>query len=181
MVLTIVIPVRKIYKLEDFITLRHLENCAKIMLATGLIVAHGYSIEAFMSWYSGDKFDIYMTLNRMFGPYAPSWWVMIFCNVCVPQMLWFKRIRTSPPLLFVIALLVNVGMWTERYVIVITSLHRDFMTSAWGMFHPTRWDLMTLIGSAGLFLTLLFLFFRLLPAISMSEMRKLVLEKREAA
>jgi len=179
MVLTLVIPVRKIYGLEDFITTRHLENCAKIMLATGLMVAHGYSIEAFMSWYSGDKFDIYMTLNRMFGPYAPAWWVMIICNVCVPQFLWFKKVRTSPTWLFILALLINVGMWTERYVIVVTSLHRDFMPSAWGMYTPTRWDLMTLIGSFGLFLSLLFLFFRLLPAISMTEMRKLVFEKRE--
>ena len=179
MVLTLVIPVRKAYGLQDFITIRHLENCAKVMLATGLMVAHGYSIEAFMSWYSGDKFDIYMTLNRMFGPYWPAWWLLIVCNVAVPQALWFKRIRTNPAILFVIALLVNVGMWTERYVIVVTSLHRDFMPSAWGMFHGTRWDWMTLIGSFGLFLSLLFLFFRLLPAISISEMRKLVSEKAE--
>ena len=179
MVLTLVIPVRKAYGLQDFITIRHLENCAKIMLATGLMVAHGYSIEAFMSWYSGDKFDIYMTLNRMFGPYAPAWWLLMGCNVLVPQALWFKIIRTNPAILFVIALLVNVGMWTERYVIVVTSLHRDFMPSAWGMFHGTRWDWMTLIGSFGLFLSLLFLFFRLLPAISISEMRKLVSEKAE--
>jgi len=132
-----------------------------------------------MSWYSGDKFDIYMTLNRMFGPYWPAWWLLVLCNVVVPQALWFKRIRTNPTILFVIALLVNVGMWTERYVIVVTSLHRDFMPSAWGMFHGTRWDWMTLIGSFGLFLSLLFLFFRLLPAISVSEMRKLVSEKTE--
>jgi molybdopterin-containing oxidoreductase family membrane subunit len=179
MVLTLVIPVRKAYGLQDFITFRHLENCAKIMLATGLMVAHGYSIEAFMSWYSDDKFDIYMTLNRMFGPYWPAWWLLILCNVVVPQALWFKRIRTNPAILFVIALLVNVGMWTERYVIVVTSLHRDFMPSAWGMFYGTRWDWMTLIGSFGLFLSLLFLFFRLLPAISISEMRKLVSEKKK--
>jgi Ni/Fe-hydrogenase subunit HybB-like protein len=177
MVLTLVIPVRKAYGLQDFITIRHLENCAKIMLATGLMVAHGYSIEAFMSWYSGDKFDIYMTLNRIFGPYWPAWWLLMLCNVLVPQALWFKKIRTNPPILFVIALLVNVGMWTERYVIVVTSLHRDFMPSAWGIFHPTRWDWMTLIGSFGLFLSLLFLFLRLLPAISITEMRKLVSEK----
>jgi Ni/Fe-hydrogenase subunit HybB-like protein len=177
MVLTLVIPVRKAYGLQDFITIRHLENCAKIMLATGLMVAHGYSIEAFMSWYSGDKFDIYMTLNRIFGPYWPAWWLLMLCNVLVPQALWFKKVRTNPAILFVIALLVNVGMWTERYVIVVTSLHRDFMPSAWGIFHPTRWDWMTLIGSFGLFLSLLFLFLRLLPAISITEMRKLVSEK----
>jgi Ni/Fe-hydrogenase subunit HybB-like protein len=179
MVLTLVIPVRKAYGLQDFITLRHLENCAKIMLATGLMVAHGYITELFMSWYSDDKFDIYMTLNRMFGPYAPAWCLLMFCNVLTPQALWFKIVRTTPVILFVIALLVNVGMWTERYVIVVTSLHRDFMPSAWGMYHGTRWDWMTLIGSFGLFLSLLFLFLRLLPAISVTEMRQLVREKEE--
>lgn len=173
-VLTLLIPVRKAYGLQDFITLRHLENCAKIMLATGLMVAHGYSIEAFMAWYSDDKFDIYMTLNRMFGPYAPVWCLLIGCNVLVPQALWFKKIRTTPVILFVVALLVNVGMWTERYVIVVTSLSRDFLPSAWGSFHGTRWDWMTLFGAFGLFLSLLFLFLRLLPAISITEMRKLV-------
>jgi Ni/Fe-hydrogenase subunit HybB-like protein len=180
MVLTLLIPVRKTYGLQDFITIRHLENCAKIMLATGLMVAHGYITELFMSWYSDDKFDIYMTLNRMFGPYAPAWWLLMFCNVLVPQALWFKSIRTNPAILFVLALLVNVGMWTERYVIVVTSLHRDFMPSAWGIYHPTRWDWMTLIGSFGLFLSLLFLFLRLLPAISITEMSKLVRDKKES-
>ena len=180
MVLTLLIPVRKAYGLEDFITIRHLENCAKIMLATGLMVAHGYITELFMSWYSDDKFDIYMTLNRMFGPYAPAWWLLMFCNVLVPQALWFKSIRTNPAILFVLALLVNVGMWTERYVIVVTSLHRDFLPSAWGIYHPTRWDWMTLIGSFGLFLSLLFLFLRLLPAISITEMSKLVRDKKES-
>ena len=179
MVLTLLIPVRKAYGLQDFITIRHLENCAKIMLATGLMVAHGYITELFMSWYSDDKFDIYMTLNRMFGSYAPAWWLLMFCNVLTPQALWFKKIRTAPVILFFIALLVNVGMWTERYVIVVTSLHRDFMPSAWGSYHGTRWDWMTLIGSFGLFLSLLFLFLRLLPAISITEMRQLVREKKE--
>ena len=180
MVLTLAIPIRKFYDLQDFITIRHLENCAKIMLATGLMVAHGYITEGFMSWYSDDKFDIYMTLNRMFGPYAPAYWLLILCNVIMPQTLWFKKIRTNPAILFVIALLVNVGMWTERYVIVITSLHRDFLPSSWGIFHGTRWDWMTLIGSFGLFLSLLFLFLRLLPAISITEMRTLVRENQGA-
>ncbi len=179
MVLTLAIPIRKFYGLQDFITLRHLENSAKVMLATGLMVAHGYITEAFMSWYSDDKFEIYMTLNRMFGPYAPAYWLLIFCNVLTPQLLWFKRIRTNIAALFVISLVVNVGMWTERYVIVITSLHRDFLPSSWGIFHGTRWDWMTLFGSFGLFLTLLFLFLRILPAISISEMRELVHKKSE--
>ncbi len=178
MVLTLAIPIRKFYGLQDFITLRHLENSAKVMLATGLMVAHGYITEDFMSWYSDDKFEIYMTLNRMFGPYWPAYWLLIACNVLVPQALWFKRIRTNLPILFVISLLVNVGMWTERYVIVVTSLHRDFLPSSWGIFHGTRWDWLTLLGSFGLFLTLLFLFLRILPAISISEMRELVHKKK---
>jgi Ni/Fe-hydrogenase subunit HybB-like protein len=181
MVLTLAIPIRKFYHLEDFITLRHLENSAKVMLATGLMVAHGYLSEGFMAWYSDDKFDIFMTLNRMFGPYAPAYWLLIACNVLVPQAIWFKRIRTNPAALFVIALLVNLGMWTERYVIIITSLHRDFMTSAWGMFHGTHWDWMTLVGSFGLFSVLFFLFLRVLPAIAMSEMRALVRKTSDGA
>jgi len=178
MVLTLAIPIRKFYGLEDFITIRHLDNSAKVMLATGLMVAHGYLTEAFMSWYSDDKFEIYMTLNRMFGPYAPAYWILIICNVLVPQVIWFKQVRTSPSALFIISLLVNIGMWTERFVIVITSLHRDFLPSSWAMFYATRWDWMTLIGSFGLFLTLLFLFLRILPAISISEMRELVHAKK---
>jgi molybdopterin-containing oxidoreductase family membrane subunit len=181
MVLTLAIPIRKFYHLEDFITIRHLENSAKIMLATGLMVAHGYITEGFMAWYSDDKFEIYLTLNRMFGPYAPAYWLLIFCNVIVPQTVWFKKLRTTPVALFIIALFVQVGMWTERYVIVITSLHRDFMPSAWGIFHGTRWDWMTLIGSLGLFASLFFLFLRVLPAISISEMRALVHKKSEHA
>jgi molybdopterin-containing oxidoreductase family membrane subunit len=181
MVLTLAIPIRKFYHLEDFITIRHLENSAKIMLATGLMVAHGYITEGFMAWYSDDKFEIYLTLNRMFGPYAPAYWLLIFCNVIVPQTVWFKKLRTTPTALFIIALFVQVGMWTERYVIVITSLHRDFMPSAWGIFHGTRWDWMTLIGSLGLFASLFFLFLRVLPAISISEMRALVHKNSEPA
>jgi Ni/Fe-hydrogenase subunit HybB-like protein len=181
MVLTLAIPIRRFYGLQDFITIRHLDNCAKIMLATGLMVAHGYLTEAFMSWYSDDKFDIYATLNRMFGPYAPIYWLLIFCNVIVPQVVWFKKVRTNPGALFVIALLVNIGMWTERFVIVITSLHRDFLPSSWGIYNPTAWDWMTLLGSFGLFLSLLFLFLRVLPAISISEMRTLVRERKEPA
>jgi Ni/Fe-hydrogenase subunit HybB-like protein len=180
MVLTLAIPIRKFYHLEDFITIRHLENCAKIMLATGLMVAHGYFTEGFMAWYSDDKFELYTTLNRMFGPYAPAYWLLIFCNIGVNQLVWFKKIRTSPGALFIVALFIQIGMWTERYVIVITSLHRDFLPSAWGIFHGTRWDWMTLIGSLGLFASLFFLFLRLLPAISISEMRDLVHEKSEA-
>jgi Ni/Fe-hydrogenase subunit HybB-like protein len=178
MVLTLAIPIRALYGLHDFITLRHLENMAKILLATGLIVTYGYVMEAFMSWYAGNGFEQYTTANRMFGPYAPIYWIMMTCNCLVPQLLWVKSLRTSVPLLFVIALLVNTGMWAERFVIVVTSLHRDFLPSSWGMFYPTIWDWMTFIGTMGLFLCLLFLFVRFLPMISIYEMRTLLPEAK---
>jgi Ni/Fe-hydrogenase subunit HybB-like protein len=174
MVLTLAIPIRRFYKLQDFITMRHLEIMAKILLATGLIVAYGYMMETFGAFYSGDQFDRYMIMNRMGGPYAVVYWVLIACNIAIPQLLWFPKVRTSVPALFVIALVVNVGMWLERFVIVVTSLHRDFMPSAWGMYYPTRWDWATFLGSIGLFLTLLFLFVRFMPVISIFEMRQLV-------
>jgi Ni/Fe-hydrogenase subunit HybB-like protein len=176
MVLTLSIPLRKLYKLEDFITLRHLQNMAKILLATGLIVGYGYMIEAFMGWYSGVPAEGYMTIARMLGPYAPSYWALIFCNIVTPQALWFKKVRTSPGLLFLVAMVVNVGMWLERFVIVITSLHRDYLPSSWGMYHGTIWDWATFVGTIGLFLSLLFLFIRFLPMISIFEMRTLVPE-----
>ena len=181
MVLNIVIPIRKIYHLESLITERHLNNMANVMLATGLMVAYGYLMEGFMSWYSGDIFEQYMMVNRMFGPYAWSFWGLMLFNVLIPQALWSRRIRTNVPLLFVIALSVNLGMWLERFVIVITSLHRDFTPSAWGWYGPTVWDWATLFGSIGLFLTLLFLFIRFLPVISISEVRELISERKEGA
>jgi molybdopterin-containing oxidoreductase family membrane subunit len=176
MVLTLAIPLRKLYKLEDFITMRHLQNMAKILLATGLIVGYGYMIEAFMGWYSGVPAESYMTVARMLGPYGPAYWALIFCNIATPQVLWFKRVRNSPALLFLVAMIVNVGMWLERFVIVITSLHRDYLPSSWGMYHGTIWDWATFIGTIGLFLSLLFLFIRFLPMISIFEMRTLVPE-----
>jgi molybdopterin-containing oxidoreductase family membrane subunit len=176
MVLTLAIPLRAVYGLQDFVTMRHLENMAKVMLATGLIVAYGYMIEAFMSFYSADTFERYMTLNRMLGPYRGAYWVLILTNVIIPQSLWFKRVRTNVLALFVVALVVNTGMWLERFVIVITSLHRDFDPSSWGMYYPTVWDWATFLGTIGLFATLLFLFIRLLPMISIFEMRGLLPE-----
>jgi Ni/Fe-hydrogenase subunit HybB-like protein len=174
MVMTLAIPIRAIYKLEDFITMRHLQNMAMIILTTGLIVAYGYLMEVFMAWYGGNPYEAYMTLNRMRGPYAPLYWALILCNVVVPQVLWFSRIRSNVPALFVIALMVNIGMWLERYIIVVTSLHRDFLPSSWGMYTGTRWDWATFVGSIGLFLALLFLFLRFLPMISIFELRELV-------
>ena len=178
MVLTLAIPIRAIYGLEDFITLRHLQNMAKVMLVTGLIVGYGYLTEAFIAWYGADKFEMFVPYNRMTGPYAPFYWALITCNIIIPQALWFRRVRSNVPLLFVISLIVNTGMWLERFVIVITSLHRDFMPSAWGNYNPTIWDWGTFIGTIGLFLTLLFLFVRFLPMISIAEMRAMLPEAR---
>jgi len=174
MVMTLAIPLRYAYGLEDFITLRHLNNMAKVMLATGLIVAYGYMMETFVAWYGGNQYDQFMVVNRMTGPYAATYWSLIACNILIPQLLWSRRIRRNVPVLFLIALVINVGMWLERYVIVVLSLHRDFMPSSWGMYAGTKWDWATLIGSMGLFAALLFLFIRFLPAISIFEMRGLV-------
>jgi Ni/Fe-hydrogenase subunit HybB-like protein len=178
MVLMLAIPIRAIYGLEDFITIRHLDNMAKIILATGLMVSYGYLMEAFMSWYSGNKFEQYVTVNRMFGPYWPWYWILLGCNTLTPQLLWFRKLRQNIPLLFAVSVVVSVGMWAERYVIVVTSLHRDFLPSSWGMYTPTVWDWATFAGTIGLFLCLLFLFIRFLPMISIAEMRALLPEAK---
>src|SRR5437660_6924323 len=176
MVLMLAIPIRKFYGLEDFITELHLQNMAKIILATGLMVAYGYFIEAFMAKYSGNRFEKFVQLNRMLGPYWPAYWSLIFCNVLAPQVLWIKRFRQSSLALFAVSMIILIVMWLERFVIVITSLHRDFLPSSWGMYSPTFWDWATLFGSIGLFLSLLFLFVRFLPMISIAEMRALLPE-----
>ena len=177
MVLTIAIPLRKLYGLEDFITLRHLKNMAIVMLATGMIVAYGYLMETFMAWYSGDIFEKYMMMNRMFGPYGWMYWILILFNILIPQALWVRSLQTNAWVLFFIAIAVNIGMWLERYVIVVVSLHRDFMPSAWGMYSGTLFDYGVFVGTIGLFVALLFLFIRLLPMISIFEMRELVHEE----
>jgi Ni/Fe-hydrogenase subunit HybB-like protein len=174
MVLTLAIPLRKAYGLEGFITLRHLEQMAKVMLATGLIVAYGYFIEFFMAFYSGNKFDVFLAKQRLHGPYAPFYYALILCNILTPQLLWFKKVRRNIPALFVMSLIINTGMWLERFVIVVISLTRDFMPSAWGRYSPTVWDYATFVGTLGLFTMLIFLFVRGLPAIAISEMRELV-------
>jgi len=181
MVVTLAIPLRAVYGLQSFVTLRHLDNMAKIILATGSIVAYGYTAEVFFSYYSGNPYERYVTINRALGPYAWSYWALIACNIVTPQLLWFRSVRRSVPVLFVIALVINVGMWLERFVIVVVSLHRDFLPSAWGMYYPTIWDLVHFVGSLGLFFTLLFLFIRLLPMISIFELRELVHETGEKA
>jgi molybdopterin-containing oxidoreductase family membrane subunit len=173
MVLTLAIPIRSIFALEDFITIRHIDNMAKVMLATGLIVAYGYLTETFMAWLGSNRFDEFLIRNRMTGPYAPAYWSLILCNVVVTQLLWFPSIRRNVRLLFGIALIVNIGMWLERFVIVVISLHRDFLPSSWKMYSPTFWDWATYLGTIGLFLTLVLLFIRFLPVISIFEMRAL--------
>jgi Ni/Fe-hydrogenase subunit HybB-like protein len=176
MVLLIAIPLRWAYGLEDFITMRHLQNMCKILLATGLIVFYGYLIEAFFGWYGGNPFEWYMTKNRVVGPYGPIYWALIFCNGLAPQVFWVAKARSSIACQFIVALIVSVGMWLERFVIVVTSLHRDFLPSSWGMYTPTSWDWMTFVGTLGFFVTLLFLFIRVLPMISIFEMRTILPE-----
>jgi len=179
MVLTLAIPIRKFYHLEDLVTARHLDIMAKVMLATGLIVAYGYLIEGFLAFYSGDQYEIYMMTNRFKGPYAPLYWMLISCNIIIPQLLWSKKVRRNVGLLFILSLVVNTGMWLERFVIVVISLSRDFIPSSWAMYYPTRWDWATYIGTFGLFFTLFFLFIRSLPMISIVEVRSLVHETNE--
>jgi molybdopterin-containing oxidoreductase family membrane subunit len=174
MVLTLAIPLRRMYGLEDFITARHLDNMAKVMLATGLVVAYGYAMEAFFAWYSANTYERFMMWNRMTGPYAAMYWALILCNVVAPNLLWLRRLRRSVPVLFGIALVVSVGMWLERYVIIVTSLHRDFLPSSWGLYSGTQWDWAGFAGTIGLFLTLFYLFVRFLPAISIFEMRTIL-------
>ena len=175
MVLTLVIPIRSIYDLKDFITDKHLDNMAKILIATGLIVAYGYTMEAFTSWYSANEFEWFMFRNRVLGPMGFFYWMLILCNILIPQTLWIKRWRQNTWYLFTISLVVNVGMWLERFIIV-TSLQRDFMPSAWGRYEPTIWDWTMFLGTIGLFLNLVFLFIRMLPMISISEMQALLPE-----
>jgi Ni/Fe-hydrogenase subunit HybB-like protein len=176
MVLMLAIPIRKIYGLEDFITQRHLENSAKVMLATGLIVAYGYVIEAFMGWYGGNRYDAFLVWNRLHGPYRFFYYCLWAFNIFIPQVLWIRKLRSRPAWLFLISGVVLVGMWLERFIIVVVSLHRDFLTSSFGMYYPTRWDWMTYIGTIGMFLCAMFLFVRILPMISIFEMRTLLPE-----
>jgi Ni/Fe-hydrogenase subunit HybB-like protein len=174
MVLVLAIPLRSVYGLEGLITMRHLENSGKLMLATGLIVSYAYIMETFMAWYSGDVFEQGAFWHRMTGPYSGLYWVLVACNIVLPQLLWFKRVRTSALLLFIESLIVLVGMWLERYIIIVSSLAQDFLNSSWELFHPTRWDWATYLGTIGLFMFLFFLFVRLLPMISIFEVRTLL-------
>jgi Ni/Fe-hydrogenase subunit HybB-like protein len=181
MVVTLMVIARKLFHLENLVTMKHLENMNMVMLATGMIVGYAYATEFFTAWYSGNRYERFVFLNRAFGPYAWAYWTMVSCNVLVPQLFWFKKIRTSVPAMFVISILVNVGMWFERFVIIVTSLHRDFLPSSWGYFRPTIVDILTFTGSFGLFLTLFLLFVRFLPVISMAEVKGMIAADRHKA
>ncbi len=180
MVLTLAIPLRRFFDLGDFITLRHLENAAKVMLAMSCLVAYSYGIEIFTAFYSGDRYEIAITVQRWVGPYAPVYWSVLFCNVVVPQILWLRRWRRNTIVLFGLSLVVNLGMWMERVLIVVSSLATDYMPSAWGVFIPTLWDWIFLLGSLSTFAWLFLAFIRVLPAISISEMRELARESAKA-
>jgi molybdopterin-containing oxidoreductase family membrane subunit len=178
MVLALAIPLRSVYGLQGLITDRHLENSAKVMLATGLIVAYAYIMEAFTAWYSGNIYDAALLHHRLNGPYTVSYFSLIACNILAPQLLWFKKARTNPVILFCSSIVVLIGMWLERYVIIVSSLAQDYLPSSWSIFQATRWDWMTYLGTIGLFLFLFFLFIRLLPMISIFEVRTLLPEAR---
>ena len=171
MVLTLAVPARQLWGLKDFITMRHLENMNKIILLTGSMVGYAYMMEFFIAWYSGSMYESFAFLNRAFGQYAWAYWIMVSCNVLVPQIFWFRKARQSIPIMFVACLLVNVGMWFERFVIVVTSLAQDYLPSSWDYFRPTWVDLLTLAGSFGLFMTLFLLFCRFLPIIAIAEVK----------
>ena len=175
MVLTLAIPLRKFYHLENLVTERHIDNCGKVMLATGFIVAYGYGMEAFMSWYSADHWEAFTFWNRAFGPMGWSYWVLIACNLVIPlTTLWSRKLRTNMLFMFILSIIVNTGMWFERFVIVVTSLYRDFLPSSWGTYRATKWDYMTYFGTLGLFTFLFLLFVRFLPMIPMSEIRTML-------
>jgi molybdopterin-containing oxidoreductase family membrane subunit len=174
MVLNLMIPIRAWYGLKEMITPKHLDWCAKIMLTTGLVVFYGYFIEPFYAWYAGEKYEWAMIVNRWTGPYWPSYWALIVCNGLIPQLLWSKKVRYNIPALFIISLIVGVGMWLERFIIVVTSLHREYMPSMWGMYYPTIWDILTYAGTLGFFVFNMFLFIRFVPAITIFEMKELL-------
>jgi Ni/Fe-hydrogenase subunit HybB-like protein len=174
MVTLITIALRRAYQLHGVITMKHLDNMAKIMLAAGLVVSHGYVVEIFFAWYSGSEEHRYIMYDRVFGHYGFVFWQVIACNTIAPLVLFSKRARRSVPALLAVSLLVLYGMWIERYVIIVQSLHRDYLPSAWGVFSGTLWDYLTLVGSFGLFLSLFFLFIRFVPMSSVWELRELL-------
>ncbi len=179
MVLTLAIPVRALFGFKDFITQRHLDAMSKVMLATGLIVLYGYAMEAFIALvYSGNPHEEFLMKNRMFGPYGWSYWALIMCNGVIPQLLWFKRVRLHTGILWVITVVINIGMWLERFVILVTTLHADFVPSSWGMYTPTKWDFAMFAGTIGFFGFMMCLFIRFLPMFAGFELRELLHKKK---
>jgi Ni/Fe-hydrogenase subunit HybB-like protein len=171
MVLTLMIPARQFFNLGNIITMNHIDVMCRILMATGMMVGYGYSMEFFMAWYGGVQVEQFAFVNRAFGNYAWAYWIMITCNVLIPQLFWSRRMRRNLVVVFVISITTNIGMWFERFVIVITSLSRDYLPSSWAYFNPTWVDACTFIGSFGLFLTLFLLFIRFLPFVAMSEVK----------
>ncbi|QDU80804.1 Polysulfide reductase, NrfD [Polystyrenella longa] len=171
MVITLIVPARYFFGMQDLVTKRHLENINKIMLVTGSMVGYAYAMEFFIAWYGGNRYEQFAFVSRAFGPYAWAYWTMVSCNVISPQLFWFKKVRTTPWMMFVISIFVNIGMWFERFVITVTSLSRDFLPSSWAYFTPTWVDVLMLIGSFGLFFTLFLLFCRFLPIVAMAEVK----------
>ncbi len=176
MVLTLAIPARAFFGLKDIITLRHIDNMCKVMLSTGLIVAYAYGVEFFIAWYSGSSNEQFTFINRAGGPYSWAYCTMVFCNVVAPQALWFKKCRKNLLIVAIVSMFINIGMWFERFVIIVTSLTRDFLPSSWYRFKPTWVDIGTLVGSFGLFFTLFLLFCRFLPVVAMAEVKTVMPE-----
>ena len=175
MVLILAIPVRKWYQLEHLITMKHMDWMAKIMLATGLIVAYGYVSEVFYAYYSGSVWEIYLIQNRMTGPYAVLFWSLWLCNIVIPNLfLWIPKMRRNLTVLMFVSIVISIGMWLERFVIIPMSLHRDYLPGSWGMYYPTKWDFMMFGGTIGFFFFMMFLFIRFLPAINIFEMKDLL-------
>jgi len=176
MVMTLAVPARELWGLKNFITMRHLENMCKVILLTGSMVGYAYVMEFFIAWYSGELYESFAFINRAFGPYAWAYWIMVSCNVITPQIFWFKKARNSIAIMFTASLVVNVGMWFERFVIVVTSLANDFLPSSWGIFEPTWVDVLTFLGSFGLFMTFFLLFIRFLPVLAIAEIKAIMPE-----
>ena len=175
MVLMLMIPSRELFPyMKNMITARHLENMAKIITVTGSMVGFAYAMEFFIAWYSGNEYEKFCFINRATGPYWWAYWTMIFCNVVSPQLFWFRFARTSAFWIFVVSTFVTIGMWFERFVIIVSSLHRTFLTSSWGMFYPTPVDILTFVGTLGIFGTLFLLFLRFLPVFAMSEVKNVL-------
>jgi len=170
-VLTLMLVCRAVYGMKEIVTMKHLELMNKIMLVTGSLVGYAYAMEFFIAYYSGNQYERFVFINRATGPYAWAYWAMVSCNVLTPQIFWFKRLRTSIPVMLCASILINIGMWFERFVIIVTSTHRDFIPASWGTFSPTIWDMGIYIGSFGLFFTCFMLFLRFVPMIAIAEVK----------